>query len=687
MRDVQMDSGTSITPPSSIELNCLLEKNTFPHQKVGEIFGMLQISSNSPIMRNIQSLSSSPSYSPVDFVVVIDVSSSMKDQNKLAHVQGAIEYMINRLIQEVESNSSPSTVPHRFCLIQFNDYAEVVTDGFVNLIPQNRDSLLSSLRTLRPGGSTNISQALFCALEIVSTSLERNQFIIGNSDSSSMKGTLANIMFLTDGLANSGLRGEEFINKVKNFGIPSQITINTFGFGQDHDSLALKTIAMASSGGVYYYVPQPVGILSAFAEAISGAMRVRANDILVNAVAHDGCRIVEWFSTLPVQVNKSCKDYLFTFGTARESETRTLLFKLSLRNMDKEMESHPLITFRVTLVNSLTGTPETHQITGSVSRPCYSLSKYEEKRPFDLDEQINRWSTASAIQRTAELVSQSLEYISTAQKEIVSVLSQIRESISSDSKFCQQMEADLKRVGSAIGSCTTVQESNPAIHLCHVLSTMHYVERSAGMRSCISPRGIFYSSFLLSNDSFGSFSSLSAHSSTFSSPSFHSGQFSLRSSSESGAGSSSDADLASAVLRLDTKSCSDLNKKFNLQGDQSGFFFTSLGSLNEAAESDPYFVSYQREEIALARVQASKLYEHYIRRNTVSKTTLASVSSGSFSDSSTEICRKRSSSGAPVVRKKLSCSQEGIQVAAATSTTTPTASTGDFVVNTPSIAT
>jgi Mg-chelatase subunit ChlD len=100
----------------------------------------------------------------MDFIVVIDHSSSMKISNKLAFVQATIEFLIGQLEQE-----------HRFCLIQFNHEPSLVTDGLVRMTAVNKKEILKNLHSIIAEGSTNISEALLKAIGILKTRPQNEQ--------------------------------------------------------------------------------------------------------------------------------------------------------------------------------------------------------------------------------------------------------------------------------------------------------------------------------------------------------------------------------------------------------------------------------------------------------------------------------------------------------------------------------
>ncbi|PRP83957.1 YEATS domain-containing protein 4-like [Planoprotostelium fungivorum] len=458
-----------------VELRCTVERDHFPCGEVGELYGMLQIKSSG---------SKRPEPTPTDFIVAVDVSSSMKDQNKLAHVQATLQYMVHRLSRE-----SNSQVPHRFCLVRFSTHAETATPGFVPLTEENEGQLIECIKNLTPSGSTNISEALSFTLSILSSCYERNQFIDQDIDDAP---SMAAVMLLTDGLANVGLRGEDLEGSVKNLPVPSQATIHTFGFGDDHDSALLQSIALTSVDGVYYYVPRFSNISSTFGEVLSGILHTTAYDISVRIQAHEGCRIIELCTPLKMQEVKACKDYVIPAGATRQGDHRTILYRFSVRNIGVPVDRHDLVTFRVTLTNPQTKESEIHTARAHISRPMAAQAKWI---PMDLDEQINRWTTAIAIQSAAQALQTSREgegqgqARSAARETLMKALKRIRKSSSAESTYCMELEADIRRCCDGLTQSKTTSDVASAIHRCHAFSSMYLVERPAGtITASLDPR-------------------------------------------------------------------------------------------------------------------------------------------------------------------------------------------------------
>jgi len=102
---------SSISNGGTLCLTSCIEKSTVSCDAVHNLQAMIQL--NAVAMECVVgNVTQKPIF---NFVVVIDVSSSMRQHNKLTHVQATIEYMLNQL----ESH-------HNFCLIQFNEVARYV---------------------------------------------------------------------------------------------------------------------------------------------------------------------------------------------------------------------------------------------------------------------------------------------------------------------------------------------------------------------------------------------------------------------------------------------------------------------------------------------------------------------------------------------------------------------------------
>eukprot|EP01129_Flabellula_baltica_P013204 TRINITY_DN6090_c0_g1_i1.p1 TRINITY_DN6090_c0_g1~~TRINITY_DN6090_c0_g1_i1.p1 ORF type:complete len:290 (-),score=52.06 TRINITY_DN6090_c0_g1_i1:638-1507(-) len=214
-----------------LSLDSVMEKNFLSAVQVEKCWGMITLDAVNTKERF-----------GADFVVVIDVSASMNVDQKLYFVKQSVRFLLERLGEE-----------HRFALIVFNHNVTVVCE-LLYCDDENKNNIMSMVDSLEASGSTNISDALLCAAEML-----RNR-----EDSE----RISSVMLITDGLCNRGLTGEETVAALTDISLPEGCVCNTFGFGEEHDSKSLHTIAL-NTHGVYYYVERSDLIPDIFNESVN----------------------------------------------------------------------------------------------------------------------------------------------------------------------------------------------------------------------------------------------------------------------------------------------------------------------------------------------------------------------------------------------------------------------------------
>eukprot|EP01114_Cavostelium_apophysatum_P017474 TRINITY_DN5198_c0_g1_i5.p1 TRINITY_DN5198_c0_g1~~TRINITY_DN5198_c0_g1_i5.p1 ORF type:complete len:573 (+),score=118.31 TRINITY_DN5198_c0_g1_i5:213-1931(+) len=438
-----------------LSLSTTLEAPAFRYGTVHKLWGMVNLDavssqhSSNPFL----SQNSSQSRLEIDFVVVIDHSSSMRTNYKLAFVQATIEYLISQLDSH-----------HRFCLIEFNHEVNVVTDGLVVMSTENKRAVVEKLRNVKAEGSTNISDALFRAIDIL-----KNRWPSEHS-------RISTVMLFTDGLANVGLCGRKFTAALQAMTLPPGLTLNTFGYGIDHDSTMLQEISFSSKGGVYYFIETIDSIAATFGECLAGILSTVAHNISVSVVAEDGCRIVNIHTKFPVDEFKSVKHYGAMLGSMYKQESRCVLFKLSLRKMEKEISQQSLVKITVRFTNSATGKEHCLTTTCSISRPA---SAPFSPIPASLDRHINRWNAASAIEHAIQLC--STRDFDGARRHLTEAIAAVKKSSSASdpaySQYCEDLTTDLSQT---LLGMEDAEVFTYGIHVAHAFSTMYFMERSTG---------------------------------------------------------------------------------------------------------------------------------------------------------------------------------------------------------------
>jgi hypothetical protein len=180
---------------------------------------------------------------PVHFAVVLDNSGSMAMENKLSHVKRSLHYIINML-----------TADDMVSLITFSDDAKVVSQRMA-MTHDNKAVLQQRLKDICSEGSTNISAGIIKA---------RGELIVGD-------GHKQGILLLTDGQANFGIQDVDGMNGLIRTLVAEfpGTTINSIGYGIDHNSDLLRGISGEGSGS-YNVVENLEDVATVFGDILGG---------------------------------------------------------------------------------------------------------------------------------------------------------------------------------------------------------------------------------------------------------------------------------------------------------------------------------------------------------------------------------------------------------------------------------
>lgn len=385
---------------------------------------------------------------PVDFVFLIDTSASMRVDSKLAFVQATFEYLLSKL-------SSNQTIS----LIAFNHEVRTLTN-LLPCTPANKLHVIDLVKTLQATGSTNISEALFTGTAILARRSSPDR--------------ISSLMLFTDGLSNQGLSTDATLKSLAKVSLPAGCVFNTFGLGVDHDSALLQAIALRAQG-VYHYVESKECIPSTFGACVAGILSTRAHHIKVQIRCRDGARVVTIATPFKISEQTVAKDYDVDLELMYGGESKSILFRFSLRAMKQPMNCHPVADIRVEYINTETCTKEVSTTPISIIRTANSII---EPMPVFLDEQINRYRAATAINEAIGLACkfQFLE----AQQKLKELIQQIKRSTSGSEPYCEDLVKDLEDCVTGMSDRVSFQTG---IHTAYAYSSMYFMERSCVLKS------------------------------------------------------------------------------------------------------------------------------------------------------------------------------------------------------------
>jgi len=156
-------------------------------------------------------------------------------------------------------------------------------------------------------------------------------------------------------------------------------------------------------------------------------------------------------------------------------ESKSIIFRLSLRKFDQPTSRHSLMHVEVDYTNTLTGRRE--KICSppiEVVRPAVALL---ERVPLRLDQHLNRYAAATAITESIELA-RKCQYLQ-AQRRLQETVEAVRRSPSGNEPYCEDLISDLKDC--LIHMATMDQFETLGIHTAYAYASMYFMERSTGI--------------------------------------------------------------------------------------------------------------------------------------------------------------------------------------------------------------
>jgi len=323
---------------------------------------------------------------------------------------------------------------------------------------------MGMVESLQATGSTNISGALFESTKIL------------NSRGIAEENRISTLMLFSDGLSTRGLSSSATLSSLDRVRLPPGCVFNTFGFGPDQDSKLLLAIALKAQG-VYYYVETLEAIPATFGECVAGILSTRAHQIEVQLCAQDGARLVTLATPFRITEQQVAKVYGVNMELLYKGESKSILFRLSLRALPRSVTDHSLLVVKVSYVNTLTQQRECLSERMSIARPAMEFAA---SVPQTIDKHLNRYAAATTITEAIEL-SRNFQF-KKAQEKLSGLIEKVQSSVSGRSEYCEDLAKDLRDCANSMSDVTSFRKG---IHFAHACSSMYFMERSTGLKSVL----------------------------------------------------------------------------------------------------------------------------------------------------------------------------------------------------------
>ena len=250
---------------------------------------------------------------PIDLFCVIDHSGSMAGA-KIQLVRETLKYLVSIL----SSND-------RLCLIIFDDKAQTLT-GLQRVTEEKIPMFNEIISKIKQRGGTNMHLGLVKALEIMKSRKQKNK--------------VTSLFMLSDGLDNIGLVDTNFQKSLETLQINDVFTINTFGFGNDHDPELMRKLATIKDGN-FYYIEKLDLVDEFFVNALGGLLSVIGENFTLklstnNQPPFSDLRVSKTYGS-QWKFDENVKEYNFHMNQLWLGITKELMVELNIPPIKKKV--------------------------------------------------------------------------------------------------------------------------------------------------------------------------------------------------------------------------------------------------------------------------------------------------------------------------------------------------------------
>ncbi len=199
---------------------------------------------------------------PMNIALVLDVSGSMQENNKINYLKEAVKQFVDGLRSK-----------DKIALIKYSTNAEVISSMNSR---KTKLQLQQTIDSLSPLGSTNLSEGMLLGLKEVKRNYNKDK--------------VNKIIVLTDGIANNGITDPEQIYSAVLPYVNKGINITTIALGDDIDDKLMRNIAEVGKGA-YYFIDSGEEIKKVFVKELKQWLGNAVADIKARITFHDDLKL------------------------------------------------------------------------------------------------------------------------------------------------------------------------------------------------------------------------------------------------------------------------------------------------------------------------------------------------------------------------------------------------------------
>ena len=367
---------------------------------------------------NVENLTTS-SRAPIDLVCVIDRSGSMRGQ-KIELVKNTFKYLLEYLGDS-----------DRLSIVIFDTNASRLIP-LTRTTEANKQIILSKIQTINAQGGTNINLGMAHAFSILGQRRQSN--------------SVTSIFLLSDGL--DGGAQTRVKASLSQFKVEENVTINTFGFGSDHDPQLMTDIASLRDGS-FYFIKEFDKIDEAFVDCLGGLLTSVAQNAIIKITpqqssALQGVEITKAYGDESMW-NSDNQTYITKLSNVISGRQKDFILELKIPVNKNELQDHEKDICVATAEAVITGLDNNQVIKKSELRITL-LNEVEEVKDEEEDDRevmknFFRVKGASLMDEARKLADQNKN--EDAKKILTSFKEELENSFLKEEEFIKNLVKDI----------------------------------------------------------------------------------------------------------------------------------------------------------------------------------------------------------------------------------------------------
>jgi hypothetical protein len=220
--------------------------------------------------------------------------------------------------------------------------------------------------------------------------------------------------------------------------VSSICTVNTFGFGYDHDPEFLRKIS-DEGNGIYFYIKDEENIPEAFLNCLGGLISTVAKDIEIKVKPVNGITVKKVHTNFKT-TSYPDGSFAIYLKDIQSEEEKNILFSITLPQCAEALNV-PILNFKINYDNIILNAKKECKLVGNISRPSQVLHQPSFNRKVDV--QKNRILALEAMKKVDDMANTG--NFEQAKKILDEAIASIKNSVTHDDQFCVNLIQDLEK--------------------------------------------------------------------------------------------------------------------------------------------------------------------------------------------------------------------------------------------------